>query len=80
MVGSNSMVDSLVGSDSEVGSGFEFAVGPGSALSVGSILGMQADSDSAHFVTEENFLLSILQSTKGKFQHYDHWLHSMCTA
>ena len=77
MVGSDSMVDSLVGSESEAG--FGSAVGPGSTLSVGSILGMQAHSDSAHSLTEEYFLPAILQSTEGSFQHYDRWLHSMCT-
>ena len=46
------MVDSLVGSMSEVGSESDSMVGPISALSVGYVLGMQADSDSAHSVTE----------------------------
>ena len=72
--------DSLVGSESEAGSESKSAVGPGSALSVGSVLGMQADSDSARFITEEYFLAAILKSTEGSFQHYDRWLHSMCTA
>ena len=73
------MVDSSVGSVSEVGSESESVVGPGSALSAGFVLGMQADFDYAHSVTEEFILLAILQSTEGNFQHYDHWLHSMCT-
>ena len=40
MAGSNSMVDSSTGSDSEMGSKFDSAMGPGSALSVGYVLGM----------------------------------------
>ena len=74
------MVDSLVGFVSKVIFESESAMGPGSALSVGFVLGMQADFESAHSVTEEFVLPTILQSTEGNFQHYDHWLHSMCTA
>ena len=74
------MIDSSVGSMFEVGSESESAAGPGSALSTSSVLGMQADSDSAYSVTEEFFLPAILQSTEGNFHHYDRWLHSMCTA
>ena len=40
MAGFDSIVDSLVGSESQVGFEFESTVGPGSALSVGSVLGM----------------------------------------
>ena len=76
-VGSDSMVDSSVGSASEVGFESKDTVGPGSALSVGFGLGMSADS--VHSVTGEFFLPTILQSTKGKFEHYDDWMHSMCT-
>ena len=85
MAGSDSRFDSSVssnsevGSKSEVGSESESTVGPGSTLSTGSLLGMQADSDSSHSVTEEFFLPAILQSTEGNLQHYDRWLHSMCT-
>ena len=53
------MVDSLVGFVSEVGSESESTVGPGSALSTGSVLGMQADSNSVHSITEEFVLPSI---------------------
>ena len=61
------MVDSLASSESEAGSRFDSVVGPGSALPVGSVLGMQDDYDSTHSVTEEYFLPSILQSNEGKF-------------
>ena len=54
------MVDSSVGSTSEADSEFNSVVGPSSALSIGSVLGMQADSDSAHSVIEEYFLPAIL--------------------
>ena len=73
------MVDSSFGSTSEAGSESESAVGPGSALSVSYVLGMQADSDYAHSVTEEYFLPTIFQSTVGSFQNYNHWLHHMYT-
>ena len=63
------MVDSSVGSASEVGSGSESVVGPSSTLSIGYVLEMQADS--VHSVTEEFVLPAILQSTEGNFQHYD---------
>ena len=52
MAGSDSMVDSSIGSMSEVGSESEFAVGPGSTLSTSSVLEMQDDFDSAHSVME----------------------------
>ena len=78
MVGNGSALS--VGSTSKVGSNSEFAVGLGSKISAGSRLGMSADSDFAHSVTGEFVLPSILQSTEGNFQHYDHWMHSMCTA
>ena len=65
------MVDSLVGSMSEEVSKYKYVVGPVSALSVGSVLGMQVDSDSVHFVTEEFVLPAILQSTEGNLKHYD---------
>ena len=55
------MVDSLVGFV------FNSAVGPGSALSAGSVLGMQANSNYAHSVTDEFVLPTILQSTEGNF-------------
>ena len=71
------MVDSLVGSVSKEGSKYEFVVGPSSALSVGFVLGMQADSNSARSVTEEYFIPAILQSIEGIFQCYAHWMHSM---
>ena len=61
------MVDSSVGSVSEVGSESESAVVPGSALSTGSILGMQDNFDSTHSITEEFVMPSILQSTEGNF-------------
>ena len=80
MVRSDSMVDSSIGSESVVGSEFESTVGPGSALSSGYVLGMQADSDYAHSINEEFSMSAILQSTEGNFQHYDGWLHSMYTA
>ena len=53
MVGSDSTIVSLDDPKSGAGSEFESAVGSDSALSVGSILGMQADSDSARSVTKE---------------------------
>ena len=74
------MVDSLIGSVSEAGSKSESAVGPGSALSTGSVLGMQVDYDSARSVTEGYFLPAILQTIEGIFQHYDHWMYNMYTA
>ena len=74
------MVDSSVGSMSEASSESKYMVGPSSTLSAGSILGMQADFDSVHSVTEEFVMPAILQSTKGNFEHYDCWLHSMCVA
>ena len=70
MAGSDSMADSSVGSESEMGSKSDSMVGPSSTLLVGSVLGMQADSDSARFVIEEYFQPAILQSTEGSFQHY----------
>ena len=47
------MVDSWIGSVSEEGFESKFVVGPSSSLLDGSVLGMQADSDSGHSVTEE---------------------------
>ena len=73
------MVDSLVGFESEVGLESESMVGLGYALSVGFVLGMQANSDSTRSITEEYFQPAILQSTEGIFQHYDRRSHSMYT-
>ena len=78
--GFDSMVDSLVGSIFEVSYEFDSMVGPGSTLSAGFVLGMQAYSNSAHSVTGEFVPPASLQSIEGKFQHYDHWMHSMCTS
>ena len=65
------MVDSSIGSVPEAGPEYDSAVEPGSELLAGSVLGMRANSDSAHSVTEEFVLPTILQSTEGNFQHYD---------
>ena len=73
------MVDSSIGYVYVVGSKSDSMEGLGSALSIAFVLGMQVDSDSAYSVTKEFVLLGILQSTEGKFQHYDRWMHSMCT-
>ena len=70
----------MAGYESEAGSESEPMVGPGSALSVGSVLVTHADSDFVCFATRECFHPATLQSTEGSFQHYDRWMHSMYTA
>ena len=54
------MVDSSIGSMSEVGSESDSVVGLGFALSAVYVLGMQANYDFAHSVTEEFIFPSIL--------------------
>ena len=55
MVGSDSMVDSSVGSKSKAGYESESMVGPRFALSIRYVLGTQDDSDSVSSATGESF-------------------------
>ena len=63
----DSSVDSLVDSLADYESESDSVVGYDLASSTGSVLAIQDDSDSAHSVTEEYFLPTILQSIEGKF-------------
>ena len=78
---SGSQLDSMVGYDSVTRSlaDYESMVGFDFASSAGFALGTLASSESAHSVTGECFHPSTLQSTKGNFQHYARWPHSMYT-